>query len=165
MNVNLTRRRFIKAVIASSAVASQTGCQLGSKDLHAKGSVERLISLDINGKRRRVDVLPQETLASTLRYKLGLTGTKIGCNRGECGACTVLIDDIPNYACSTLSHSVRKRQVQSIEGVANKDGTLHPIQEADNIWRYAGQRNGEGIAWPWTWRGRSGRWSHCRWEG
>jgi aerobic-type carbon monoxide dehydrogenase small subunit (CoxS/CutS family) len=130
VNVNLTRRRFIKAVIASSAVASQTGCQLGSKDLHAKGSVERLISLDINGKRRRVDVLPQETLASTLRYKLGLTGTKIGCNRGECGACTVLIDDIPNYACSTLSHSVRKRQVQSIEGVANKDGTLHPIQEA-----------------------------------
>ena len=130
MNVNLTRRRFIKAVIASSAVASQTSCQLGSKDLYAKGSVERLISLDINGKRRRVDVLPQETLANTLRYKLGLTGTKIGCNRGECGACTVLIDDIPNYACSTLSHSVRKRKVQSIEGVAKEDGTLHPIQEA-----------------------------------
>jgi len=92
--------------------------------------VERLISLDINGKKRRVDVLPQETLANTLRYKLGLTGTKIGCNRGECGACTVLIDDIPNYACSTLSHSVRKRKVQSIEGVAKEDGTLHPIQEA-----------------------------------
>jgi aerobic-type carbon monoxide dehydrogenase small subunit (CoxS/CutS family) len=86
--------------------------------------------LDINGKTRRVDVLPQETLANTLRYKLGLTGTKIGCNRGECGACTVLIDGVPNYSCSTLSHSVRKRQVQSIEGVAEADGTLHPIQEA-----------------------------------
>ena len=130
MKVNLTRRRFIKAVIASSAVATQAGCQLDAKDLNAKSSVERLIALDINGKTRRVDVLPQETLANTLRYKLGLTGTKIGCNRGECGACTVLIDGVPNYSCSTLSHSVRKRQVQSIEGVAEADGTLHPIQEA-----------------------------------
>ncbi|MBT7274994.1 MAG: (2Fe-2S)-binding protein [Woeseiaceae bacterium] len=130
MKVNLTRRRFIKAVIASSAVATQAGCQLNAKDLNAKSSVERLIALDINGKTRRVDVLPQETLANTLRYKLGLTGTKIGCNRGECGACTVLIDGVPNYSCSTLSHSVRKRQVQSIEGVAEADGTLHPIQEA-----------------------------------
>ncbi len=130
MKVNLTRRRFIKAVIASSAVATQAGCQLNAKDLNAKSSVERLIALDINGKTRRVDVLPMETLANTLRYKLGLTGTKIGCNRGECGACTVLIDGVPNYSCSTLSHSVRKRQVQSIEGVAKADGTLHPIQEA-----------------------------------
>ena len=130
MKVNLTRRRFIKAVIASSAVATQAGCQLNAKDLNAKSSVERLIALDINGKTRRVDVLPQETLANTLRYKLGLTGTKIGCNRGECGACTVLIDGVPNYSCSTLSHIVRKRQVQSIEGVAEADGTLHPIQEA-----------------------------------
>jgi|TARA_B100001059_G_C17807895_1_gene570348 aerobic-type carbon monoxide dehydrogenase small subunit (CoxS/CutS family) len=130
VKVNLTRRRFIKAVIASSAVATQAGCQLNAKDLNAKSSVERLIALDINGKTRRVDVLPQETLANTLRYKLGLTGTKIGCNRGECGACTVLIDGVPNYSCSTLSHSVRKRQVQSIEGVAEADGTLHPIQEA-----------------------------------
>lgn len=130
MKVNLTRRRFIKAVIASSAVATQAGCQLNAKDLNAKSSVERLIALEINGKTRRVDVLPQETLANTLRYKLGLTGTKIGCNRGECGACTVLIDGVPNYSCSTLSHSVRKRQVQSIEGVAEADGTLHPIQEA-----------------------------------
>ena len=117
-------------MIASSAVATQAGCQLNAKDLNAKSSVERLIALDINGKTRRVDVLPQETLANTLRYKLGLTGTKIGCNRGECGACTVLIDGVPNYSCSTLSHSVRKRQVQSIEGVAEADGTLHPIQEA-----------------------------------
>ncbi|MAD91668.1 MAG: (2Fe-2S)-binding protein [Gammaproteobacteria bacterium] len=130
MDVNLTRRRFIKAVIASSAVATQAGRQLNAQNINAKGSVERLIAIDINGKTRRVDVLPQETLANTLRYKLGLTGTKIGCNRGECGACTVLIDGVPNYSCSTLSHSVRKRQVQSIEGVAQNDGTLHPVQKA-----------------------------------
>ena len=72
MKVNLTRRRFIKAVIASSAVATQAGCQLNAKDLNAKSSVERLIALDINGKTRRVDVLPQETLANTLRFTVRL---------------------------------------------------------------------------------------------
>jgi aerobic-type carbon monoxide dehydrogenase small subunit (CoxS/CutS family) len=77
-----------------------------------------------------VDVLPQETLAYTLRYKLGMTGTKIGCNRGECGACTLLIDGIPNYSCSTLTHSVRSRNVLTIEGLQAADGTLHPVQQA-----------------------------------
>ena len=60
--------------------------------LSAQG-VERLITLKVNGQTRRVDVLPGETLAMTLRYKLGLTGTKLGCGRAECGACTVLVGD------------------------------------------------------------------------
>ncbi|HBN14699.1 MAG: (2Fe-2S)-binding protein [Gammaproteobacteria bacterium] len=94
------------------------------------GGVERLISLNINGRTRRVDVAPQETLAHTLRYKLGLTGTKIGCNRGECGACTVTIDDVTNYACSTLTHSVKDRAVLTVEGLRAADGTLHPVQQA-----------------------------------
>ena len=75
----------------------------------APGSVERLITLNVNGQMRRVDVMKQETLAMTLRYKLGLTGTKIGCDRAECGACTVLIDDVPHYSCSVLTHTVRGR--------------------------------------------------------
>jgi aerobic-type carbon monoxide dehydrogenase small subunit (CoxS/CutS family) len=95
-----------------------------------RGAVERLISLNVNGRVRRVDVMPQETLAYTLRYKLGLTGTKIGCNRGECGACTVLIDDITNYSCSTLTHSVRSRGVLTVEGLQSEDGSLHPVQQA-----------------------------------
>ena len=74
--------------------------------------------------------MPQETLAYTLRYKLGLTGTKIGCNRGECGACTVLIDGVTNYSCSTLTHSVRTRNVTTVEGVQSEDGELHPVQQA-----------------------------------
>ena len=131
MNPNLTRRHFIKAVIASSvAAASHTGIRSAGAQERHRGAVERLISLNINGRTRRVDVLPQETLAYTLRYKLGLTGTKIGCNRGECGACTVLIDDIPNYSCSTLTHSVRARGVLTIEGLQAADGTLHPVQQA-----------------------------------
>ena len=70
---------------------------------------------------RNVDVAPQETLASTLRYKLGLTGTKLGCNRGECGACTVLVNDVPSYACSVLTHSVKNMRVESVEGLEAAD--------------------------------------------
>jgi aerobic-type carbon monoxide dehydrogenase small subunit (CoxS/CutS family) len=131
VNSNLSRRRFIKAVIASSvAAASHTGIRSANAQEKRGGGVERLISLNINGRTRRVDVLPQETLAYTLRYKLGMTGTKIGCNRGECGACTVLVDDIPNYSCSTLTHSIRARGVLTIEGLQAADGALHPIQQA-----------------------------------
>jgi aerobic-type carbon monoxide dehydrogenase small subunit (CoxS/CutS family) len=79
---------------------------------------------------RRVDVMKQETLAMTLRYKLGLTGTKLGCDRSECGACTVLIDDVPHYSCSILTHTVRGKRVVSIEGLESPDGKLHPVQQA-----------------------------------
>jgi len=127
----LARRRFIKAVIASSAAAAtNAGITSATAQDRPTGAVERLISLNINGQTRRVDVLPQETLAYTLRYKLGLTGTKIGCNRGECGACTVMIDGVTNYSCSTLTHSVRARNVVTVEGVQSANGTLHPVQQA-----------------------------------
>ena len=88
------------------------------------------MTLTVNGQQRRVDVLPQETLATTLRYKLGLTGTKIGCDRSECGACTVLVDGVPHYSCSMLTHQVRGRAVLTIEGLEGADGTLHPVQQA-----------------------------------
>jgi aerobic-type carbon monoxide dehydrogenase small subunit (CoxS/CutS family) len=133
--MSVSRRNFIKGVIAGGAVAS-TGAYLfrGSGSLFgqtsAPGSVERLITLNINGQARRVDVMKQETLAMTLRYKLGLTGTKIGCDRAECGACTVLVDDVPHYSCSVLTHTVRGRKVVTIEGLASPDGTLHPVQQA-----------------------------------
>ena len=126
-----SRREFIKGVIASGACASTARYLVGCADqAPAPGGVERLLSLNINGRVRRVDVLPQETLAMTLRYKLGLTGTKLGCDRGECGACTVLIDGVPNYSCSTLTHSVRGREVTTIEGLAGESGGLHPVQQA-----------------------------------
>ena len=131
---NVSRRNFIKGVIASGAVVSSAGYLWRSsspvlgQQTSAPGSVERLITLTVNGQERRVDVLKQETLATTLRYKLGLTGTKVGCDRAECGACTVLVDDVPHYSCSVLTHSVRGKQIQTIEGLAAADGTLHPVQ-------------------------------------
>jgi aerobic-type carbon monoxide dehydrogenase small subunit (CoxS/CutS family) len=131
----MTRRAFIKGVIASGAVASSAAYLFRSSgdtifgQTSAPGSVERLITLSVNGQMRRVDVMKQETLAMTLRYKLGLTGTKIGCDRAECGACTVLIDDVPHYSCSVLTHTVRGREVRTIEGLAN-GAQLHPVQQA-----------------------------------
>ena len=117
-------------IASSAAAATNAGITSATAQDRPTGAVERLISLNINGQTRRVDVLPQETLAYTLRYKLGLTGTKIGCNRGECGACTVMIDGVTNYSCSTLTHSVRARNVVTVEGVQSADGTLHPVQQA-----------------------------------
>jgi aerobic-type carbon monoxide dehydrogenase small subunit (CoxS/CutS family) len=130
---SLTRRRFIKGVIASGAAVSAANYRFLASTVYGQGSSsgsgERLITLNVNGKRRRVDVLKQETLAWTLRYKLGLTGTKLGCDRAECGACTVLLDDVPHYGCSVLTHTVRTRKVLTIEGLASEDGTLHPVQQ------------------------------------
>src|SRR5918996_3016398 len=130
-----SRRTFIKGVIAAGATVSASAYLfrttiLGQNESSLPGSVERLITLDVNGQQRRVDVLKHETLAMTLRYKLGLTGTKLGCDRSECGACTVLIDDVPHYSCSILTHTVRGKKVVSIEGLESADGTLHPVQQA-----------------------------------
>ena len=132
---SVSRRSFIKGVIAAGASVSASAYLfrttiLGQNDASLPGAVERLITLDVNGQQRRVDVMKNETLAMTLRYKLGLTGTKLGCDRAECGACTVLVDDVPRYSCSVLTHSVRGRKVVTIEGLAKPDGTLSPVQQA-----------------------------------
>jgi len=129
----ISRRTFIKGVIASGAAVSSAGYLFRASILPgqtpAVGAGERLITINVNGQQRRVDVMKQETLAWTLRYKLGLTGTKLGCDRAECGACTVLIDDVPYYACSMFTHAVRGRKVMTIEGLARPNGTLHPVQQ------------------------------------
>lgn len=130
----VSRRAFIKGVIAAGATVSSASYLFRTPGLHAtqsvQGAVERLITLNVNGQQRRVDVLKQETLAMTLRYKLGLTGTKLGCDRAECGACTVLLDGVPQYSCSTLTHSVRGRTVTTVEGLERASGDLHPVQQA-----------------------------------
>jgi aerobic-type carbon monoxide dehydrogenase small subunit (CoxS/CutS family) len=130
-----SRRDFIKGVIATGATVAASGYLFRAGDAlgqarTAQGSIARLVTLTVNGQQRRVDVLPQETLAMTLRYKLGLTGTKLGCDRAECGACTVLVGGTPLYSCSMLTHQVRGREVTTIEGLAAADGTLHPVQQA-----------------------------------
>jgi aerobic-type carbon monoxide dehydrogenase small subunit (CoxS/CutS family) len=127
----ISRRAFIKGVIAGGFGASSAAYLFRASTAFAQSPAasERLITINVNGMQRRADVMKQETLAWTLRHKLGLTGTKLGCDRAECGSCTVLIDDVPYYACSVLTHTVRDRKILTIEGLASPDGTLHPIQQ------------------------------------
>jgi aerobic-type carbon monoxide dehydrogenase small subunit (CoxS/CutS family) len=130
-----SRRTFIKGVIATGASVSSANYLFRGTSLLGAATVqtstERLLTLNVNGQQRRVDVLPNETLAMTLRYKLNLTGTKLGCDRAECGACTVLIDGVNHYACSILTHQVRDRAVLTVEGLENPDtGELSLVQQA-----------------------------------
>jgi aerobic-type carbon monoxide dehydrogenase small subunit (CoxS/CutS family) len=131
--INGSRRNFIKGVIAAGAVTSTSAYLFRTTTVHgqpAAGAVERLITLNVNGQDRRVDVAPNQTLAYVLRYSLGLTGTKIGCDRAECGACTVLIDDVPHYSCSVLAHRARGKKVVTIEGLADPaTGKLSAVQQ------------------------------------
>lgn len=131
----VSRRSFIKGVIAAGATVSSSsylfrGSGVAHAQQSASGAVERLVTLNVNGQSRPVDVNPQETLGHVLRYKLGLTGTKYGCDRAECGACTVLVDGQTRYSCSLLAHQVQGREVTTIEGLAAPDGTLSPVQQA-----------------------------------
>ena len=128
----LTRRDLIKGVIVGGVAVSSASYLFRASTLlgqSGRGTGERLLTINVNGQERRADVMKQETLAWTLRHKLGLTGTKLGCDRAECGSCTVLIDGVPHYACSVLTHTVRARKILTIEGLASSDGTLHPVQQ------------------------------------
>jgi len=87
------------------------------------------ISLRVNGHAATAHLPPQSSLLALLRGPLGLIGTKLVCNAGNCGACTVLVDDRPVYACITLAVACEGKRVETIEGIS-KDGALHPVQEA-----------------------------------
>ena len=91
--------------------------------------MKKIITLKVNGLEYEIAVEPRRTLAEALRYDLGLTGTKIGCNIGDCGACTVLIDGVPSFSCLVLALEAEGHDIRTVEGLA--DGNrLHPLQEA-----------------------------------
>ncbi len=90
---------------------------------------ERKIKLKVNGDLREQYVKPNELLLNALRDRFGLLGTKYGCGTGDCGACTVLLNDQPILSCMTLAVTVDGMEITTIEGLA-KNGKLHPIQEA-----------------------------------
>ena len=84
-----------------------------------------MLRLNVNGEEHELDLPVGRTLADTLRDNIGLTGTKIACGEGHCGACTVLLDGVPVYSCITLAHMVGEREVTTIEGLRE-----HPLVEA-----------------------------------
>jgi xanthine dehydrogenase YagT iron-sulfur-binding subunit len=88
------------------------------------------ITLEINGTSRLLTLDPRTTLLDALREHLGLTGTKVGCNHGTCGACTVHVGGRRQLACLTLAAAAEGRPVRTIEGMAGEDGTPHPMQAA-----------------------------------
>ena len=128
----VTRRRFLKTMGSGAALAAATDAlpTLGS----AKAEVikpEALVKVDlfINGVRHRLVVEPRWSLLYVLREKIGLTATKVGCERGECGACTVLIDGLPRYACLTLAVEAEDTEIITLEGLMEGE-QLGPVQQA-----------------------------------
>ncbi len=87
------------------------------------------VTLNVNGTDRALDVDPGARLLWILREDLGLTGTKYGCGEGQCGACTVLVDNVPVRSCTARASLLAGRRIETIESIA-EDGRLHPVQEA-----------------------------------
>lgn len=131
-DVGVTRREFIEVagatLIAGVAVPSTADAQV-RRAPDAPVRPRTTIGVTVNGAAQRLEIDDQWTLAELLRDHLRLTGTKLGCERGECGACTVLIDDKPVYACSYLAVWTDGRAVTTVEGLA-RGGVLDPLQEA-----------------------------------
>lgn len=88
------------------------------------------VALDINGQRHELDIEPRVTLLDALREHLALTGTKKGCDQGQCGACTCHVDGKRVLSCLTLAAQAEGRKVTTIEGITGEDGNLHPVQAA-----------------------------------
>ena len=129
--INRSRRRFLKStgvvgvaasVIAPDGAAAQTGPA-------AAGPGAVPVRLQVNGRQLDLMLEPRVTLLDALRMRADLTGNKRGCDRGACGACTMLVDGRPVYACSTLAIAVQGKQIRNVDGLA-QGVTLHPVQQA-----------------------------------
>src|SRR6201992_2071032 len=114
--------------------AGRTGCALSASrgrvtDYLKKGSEMPQVTLTVNGKQHTVEVEGRTLLVELLREKLGLTGTHVGCDTSQCGACVVHVDGESVKSCTTLALQANGAEVTTIEGLAAADGTLHPMQE------------------------------------
>lgn len=132
-----SRRSFLKsigggalgtAVVSTGLIKTDNAAAYVSETVGV-GRGKTAVALKVNGKTYRVQVEHRQTLAEVLRDELGLTGTKIGCDRGECGACTVIIDGRNMYSCSQLAVWMQGKDILTIEGLAKGD-KLDPLQEA-----------------------------------
>ena len=126
----ISRRGFLSTVSAGAvvAVSLKDAPEAPAQEIEATGKTVN-INLLVNGSNRKLVVEPRWTLAYVLREYLGLTGTKIGCERGECGACTVLIDGKPRYSCMTLAVEAEGQAITTVEGLLEGE-KLGPVQQA-----------------------------------
>ncbi len=127
----VTRRGFITSVgvgVAAAAAGSRLEGQEKRVEIAEPGEMAK-VALTVNGRRHRLLVEPRWTLAFVLRERLGLTGTKVGCERGECGACTVLVGGVPRYSCMTLALEAQSQEITTLEGLMRGE-ELGPVQQA-----------------------------------
>lgn len=131
---SLTRRRFLKGVGGVSAALSAGGVPLpvwsdSAEEVEVAVDLRSRVVLRVNGSRHEMEIPNRATLLHVLREELDLTGAKQGCDQGHCGACTVLVDRSPVYACSQLAATLEGREILTIEGL-ERGGVLDPAQEA-----------------------------------
>jgi xanthine dehydrogenase YagT iron-sulfur-binding subunit len=127
----VTRRTFLKSTGVGSLAAGVVGvaeadAQTGPR---AVGPGEVPVRLNVNGKRVDLRIEPRVTLLDALRQRADLTGNKRGCDRGACGACTMIVDGRTVYSCSTLAIDVQGKQIRTVDGLSTGN-TLHPVQQA-----------------------------------
>jgi len=129
--IDRSRRNFLKTAGVAPLVAGVAGAAVADAQtgpaIAGPGDVP--IQLMVNGKRLNLNIEPRMTLLNALRNKADLTGNKRGCDRGVCGACTMIIDGRTAYSCSTLAIEVQGKQIRTVDGLAN-GATLHPVQQA-----------------------------------
>ena len=130
----VSRRGFLGSVVPAAVGVAVAKDALGEPQKAAPpaevpAAEPSKLTLVVNGRTHKVLVEPRDTLLVVLREKLGLTGTKPGCERGECGACSVLIDGVPRYSCLTLALEAEGREVTTVEGLM-KGEELGPVQQA-----------------------------------
>ena len=129
-----SRRNFLSTSLATSVASTMSTSLLDRPAVAASAPADlrdpHTTHMIINGRKYRMALDVRTTLLDALREHVGLTGTKKGCDHGQCGACTVLIDGHRVLSCLTLSASLEGKDITTIEGLADVDGTLHPMQQA-----------------------------------
>jgi xanthine dehydrogenase YagT iron-sulfur-binding subunit len=128
---SVSRRNFLKSAGVASLAASVAGAPEAEAQAGAPvvGPGDVPVRLMVNGRRVDLTIEPRVTLLDALRMRADLTGNKRGCDRGACGACTMIVDGRPVYSCSTLAIEVQGKQIRTVDGLAN-GATLHPVQKA-----------------------------------
>ena len=126
----VTRRGFLQLMGAGAAVSVTAGTSTAqpTTEIITPGEMSK-VTLQVNGRRHRLLIEPRWSLLYVIRERLGLTGTKVGCERGECGACTVLINGQPRYACLILASEAEGMEITTLEGLM-KGEDLGPVQQA-----------------------------------
>jgi xanthine dehydrogenase YagT iron-sulfur-binding subunit len=145
---SVSRRDFLKTAGVGSLATAVTAA--GEADVEAQSGVpaartvrggvesgarvvgpgEVPVTLTVNGKRLELRIEPRVTLLDAVRNRADLTGNKRVCDRGACGACTMIVDGRTVYSCSTLAIEVQGKQIRTVDGLAAANGTLHPVQQA-----------------------------------